>query len=1100
MPLLAQGPGPALVENGIPSFTFIPPELLGIPSAPLALHEMPDGRILMVGPHELIIGDGIRWELQRKAEDCPSVLKNVAISQDGSIFTGIPDGFARITYDADGRWRTSRVAGVPLPISGRGRTLENVTQVPRLWLWHGDSGPVVAWDPSRPARVITSSEVNAHLFAHAGLLYLSNTTTGLLQRLADERTPDEAPTLPISTPDSVTCSAPFNREQSLVGTVSSGLMLFDGTKLSPFGLQQITQGRLRINDLCQTAGGHYAAAIDSVGIVIFAPDASIVMVLDHSLDVRLARINKLLSTKAGDLWALGPQGIVRINFPTRLTRLDHLIRAGISFVEPSRLNGKLWLLANGRTLSARYDESGRIIALDDLTPKGHFVFTLKELAGRLIASSDKGLLSWDSGDWKLISAKLPNTRLLAPTHGAPLRWIYARQGAIGWIDFSTGDPTITELAHPQLPISYGAIVDATGIVWLELGLGRVARLDPGATTGDLVIHDRTQGVPENWVAFCLFEGMARLVTDRQFLLWDATRQLWIKDTASLQRFPLLSGVMGRPIIDTRGRLWITGNDRVHIIDTKGKEAPETLPPDYNPTHLYADSNGCVWIHDAYRFSRYDPALPAPRDAKPTLIVSHLEFPASGRVVRMPGEEVTATASDGNAVVIHCLSPGGTIGQSVSFETRIDSLGEQWLSAGSHGSTLISRLRDGNHKLSVRAVSGTVAGEEVSITLRMLPPWYRSTGAYVGCGVGLTLLLGVILWLPIRTERLQQEKLRNLVASRTQDLRQTNEQLRLLVDETRMKAAALHESEERYRQLSMDLEKRVAQRTEELRERIAQVETLNNELHTSQAETEKTAACLQEVNANLMVANQELESFSYSVSHDLRAPLRNITGFMELLGKRVRALGEKESDRYLDIVISEAKRMADLIDDLLTFSRVGRTELKLQEVRLDELLTEVRRECASELRGRSIDWRISPLPPAFGDRNLVRQALVNLVSNAVKFTRKQPDAIIEIGAKLIPGSPEMVVYHIRDNGAGFNPQYIEKLFRVFQRLHTPRDFEGTGIGLANVKRIITRHGGRVWAEGAVNQGATFYFTLKSFQQGGAPATQPSSPKQAPASPA
>ena len=279
-----------------------------------------------------------------------------------------------------------------------------------------------------------------------------------------------------------------------------------------------------------------------------------------------------------------------------------------------------------------------------------------------------------------------------------------------------------------------------------------------------------------------------------------------------------------------------------------------------------------------------------------------------------------------------------------------------------------------------------------------------------------------------------------------------------------------EDAEAIRRLNTGLEQRV-------RDRTAELEHLNADLRASQDDLAHAAARLQEANSNLLAANQELESFSYSVSHDLRSPLRNIAGFIELLRKRTAGQLDSEADRYFGIVGTEAVRMASLIDDLLTFSRIGRAELHFAPVQLATLVAEVQSELQSDLAGRQVDWRIQPLPPVLGDRTLLRQVVANLLSNAVKFTRKRATAIIEIGTQPSTQDPELITFFVRDNGAGFDPKYSAKLFGVFQRLHNPRDFEGTGIGLANVRRIVERHGGHVWAEGAPDRGATFFFSLK-----------------------
>jgi PAS domain S-box-containing protein len=247
------------------------------------------------------------------------------------------------------------------------------------------------------------------------------------------------------------------------------------------------------------------------------------------------------------------------------------------------------------------------------------------------------------------------------------------------------------------------------------------------------------------------------------------------------------------------------------------------------------------------------------------------------------------------------------------------------------------------------------------------------------------------------------------------------------------------AEEEVRQLNAELEERVGQRT-----------------------------------AELEAANKELEAFSYSVSHDLRAPLRHVAGFVELLREDAAPSLSEKSVRYLATISQSAKRMGDLIDDLLAFSRVGRSEMQKNDVNLDELLQQTLSEFQIGTNGREITWDVCPLPTVRADRSMLRQVLVNLISNAVKFTGKRTRA--EIGVGCASTETKEIVIFVRDNGVGFDPKYTEKLFGVFQRLHSSDEFEGTGIGLANVQRIIHRHGGRVWAEGAVDKGATFYFSI------------------------
>jgi signal transduction histidine kinase len=252
--------------------------------------------------------------------------------------------------------------------------------------------------------------------------------------------------------------------------------------------------------------------------------------------------------------------------------------------------------------------------------------------------------------------------------------------------------------------------------------------------------------------------------------------------------------------------------------------------------------------------------------------------------------------------------------------------------------------------------------------------------------------------------------------------------------------------------------------EQRRHREDEIRKLNQELGKRAAELEAT--------------NKELESFAYSVSHDLRAPLRHMVGYSELLQRQASSLLDEKSQRFIRTILDSAKRMGNLIDDLLAFSRIGRAETKKTEVDLEQLVEEVVAEIEQDTKSRDIAWKIGALPVCYGDRSMLRLVVVNLVSNAVKFTRMRRAAEIEIGC--VDRNKKEVEVFVRDNGAGFEMQYVNKLFGVFERLHPPEQFEGTGIGLATVQRIIHRHGGKVRGEGSVDQGATFYFSLPKAQ--------------------
>jgi light-regulated signal transduction histidine kinase (bacteriophytochrome) len=224
-------------------------------------------------------------------------------------------------------------------------------------------------------------------------------------------------------------------------------------------------------------------------------------------------------------------------------------------------------------------------------------------------------------------------------------------------------------------------------------------------------------------------------------------------------------------------------------------------------------------------------------------------------------------------------------------------------------------------------------------------------------------------------------------------------------------------------------------------------------------------------AELTASNKELEAFTYSVSHDLRAPLRHIGGFSKMLLEKYSEHLDAKGCHYLDEVRAGTQRMARLVDELLALSRVGRQEPRLQVTGMNSLVEEVRIELMKDV----VEWRITSLPFMECDPTLMRQVIMNLLSNAVKYTRPREQAVIEVGQ--MQQGRDTVIF-VRDNGVGFDMKYADKLFGVFQRLHRSEDFEGTGVGLATVHRIIGKHNGRVWAEAALNQGATFFFSLRA----------------------
>jgi light-regulated signal transduction histidine kinase (bacteriophytochrome) len=231
--------------------------------------------------------------------------------------------------------------------------------------------------------------------------------------------------------------------------------------------------------------------------------------------------------------------------------------------------------------------------------------------------------------------------------------------------------------------------------------------------------------------------------------------------------------------------------------------------------------------------------------------------------------------------------------------------------------------------------------------------------------------------------------------------------------------------------------------------------------------------LEAANEAAKAANHDLEAFTYSVSHDLRAPIRQIDGFSRILSEHTGAALDPKSQHYLRRIQDGAQHMGRLVDDLLNLAQVGRRSVRLRSVALDTVVTHALADLQLEVAGRDIEWRIGRLPPVACDPGLMKVVFTNLLANAVKYTRSRNPAVIEVGNLSTNGAP---VIFVRDNGVGFDMRYADKLFGVFQRLHRAEEFEGTGVGLATVQRIIRKHGGEIWAEAEREKGATFRFTI------------------------
>ncbi len=1047
-PIRAAAPG--LNEAGVPAFAISSPAALGLSAPPTDLQPMPDGRILALAGREIAIGDGTRWEVFRLApSETLDGSTQVAIDAAGQLHVGMPSWFARLEFRPEGYLRRAPVAQTPTPLM-----LANaVYDVGGRWYWHGGNGDVVRWRPGEtPVHIAHVTDLE-RAFTLGGADYLSDRADGTFWRL----TPGGAERL-IAAADTnvsytVTCGLDLGGGRLLVGTNGHGLHRLEGDRLLPLAGGGALSGSGRINDLCPTEPGLYAAAIDNVGIVFFDQQLRTVQVLDRALDHRLARVRRLFYSPRGVVWGLLNDGIVRVDFPSRLSYYEPLVSTGLIFAQPYRFEGRLWLLGDGQAQRGVYSEDGRLLRFEIDTPPDEFVCALSTGTGALLAGGRRGLHRRQAAGWELVDGSIADPHLSsAPDENG--RWAILGDNAYGWLRVRGDTYEVVSFPAPELRMTYGVVRDRHGVLWGELGTGRIARLELTGTTPRLEIFGSEHGLGGGWVQLSVLEGEVHANVTGHLLRFNPALRRFTPAGELVRSIPEAQRVTGRPGYDARGRFWLATSNGPLVSVRQGpvfSPLDEEFPAGLQPLFFTPDDGGPVWLHQRLKLARYDPDMPKPARHEASALITRVCFTNQNRTFYAPRRRLPAASATDNSIVVNYVAVGAPPSRTVTFQVRLVGASDEWVSTGVVGSTSYNRLKEGTYILQLRPVTDNKPGPVTSLEFSIRPHWSRTRTAYAAYGVAAFAFVALIAWYASWRERVEKARLELLVAQRTRELNAANQQLASNIESTLQQAEALRVSEERYRQLSTELEHRVAERTE----------------------------ALVRTNEQLSASNQELESFSYSISHDLRAPLRNINGFVDLLRRRNRDTLDTESNRFFQIITAETIRLSQLIDSLLAFARLNRADLKAEPVALASLATQVIAEMRPEYEQRLVEWKVGPLPVVTGDPTLLRQVVANLLSNAIKFTRLRAPAVIEIGTPppnpLHPG--EHAVF-VRDNGAGFDPKYSAKLFGVFQRLHHPREFEGTGIGLANVKRIVLRHGGRVWAEGRPGEGATFFFALPS----------------------
>ena len=788
---------PELLESGVPPFAVFGTEALGLSSPATDLHILPDGRLLLFASRQIVLGDGVRWDLfsQAPAEKTLTTL-GLALDREGKIFMGSPGGFSRVDFGEDGFWRAIPVAPWPPKENPNRPVPRSAIVVGDEWFWHSGSGSVIAWHPGQTARVAGEANMVEDIFSFKGNLYLSEQTEGELYRLHGEKMEIVMTGSVVSAESAITCTVPYDANSVLVGTYGIGLQLFDGQKTRPLLKSGVLSSGLRINDLCETEGNLYAAAVENYGIIFFDHQGHTVQVLDRALDHRLARVKKLRPAPGGVVWGLLDDGVLRVEFPTRISNLEPIIGTGIMTAHPYRYQGKLWIMADGKINRGVYDEEGRLTHFVTDTPGTRHAYSFT-LADKLpIVGTARGAFFHDGKNWISFDPESENMRLLdtVPHNG---RWIYGAKNEIGWIQTDNVSRVTTETFEvPDLKNVFNSNTDKKGDLWLELGNARVGRIRVEHDRPVLRTFDEHEGVPDGWAQVFEIEGTVGFNIGDQILRFDEAGDRFVPDVDFHQKFPGLAEIVGRPGLDAKGRLWVTGNGSVQVFEKQNggwHNIHERMPPGFRPVYFTFEKNGVVWMHADRHLARFDPALPVAAPVAPHAIITHINLVARNRTLFDLNHGLPPLDFSDNSINVHFMAPGNPFATPVTFDVMLEGAGNEWVSNGATGSAVFNRLKEGHYVLRVRPRSGEVIGTEASLPFTILPPWFRSPLAYVIYVVSAIATILFSLWLITYLQRSKNTRLEKLVAQRTGELRESNLLLAQQVEEIRMLSQAIGQS-------------------------------------------------------------------------------------------------------------------------------------------------------------------------------------------------------------------------------------------------------------------------------------------------------------------
>jgi PAS domain S-box-containing protein len=786
-------------ETGAPAYEILGLESLGLNSAPTDLCELPDGRILLVAGTQLALGDGVRWNVfSQNSSEHEAQVSGAAVDEEGAIYVGLNEGVARVEFGEDGFWHPHLQAAWSEAMQSLPQPMPQaiVEFVPDEWIWHSLTGPLFSWRPGAKMKLRGYIDTIEHVFKSGDDLYLCERADGALFK-ADNKG-KSIPLMAQGNFTAITCSLALDAKRTLVGTYGRGLRIFEDGKVTDFAADELFSKGSRVNNLCRTEGGYFAAALDNYGIVFFREDGQAVQVLDRTIDNRLTRVKKLVAGRGGVIWGLWDGGILRVKFPSNLSHYESLLANGLTSAHPFRIEGHLWLMADGRLLKAVYNHNQRLVRFELDSPEGVFVNAFSNVNGHPVAGTEAGAYVRTAHGWECFAPEAAYFRTLEPK-ARDGRWLFVARNTVGWAETAGESLRIVEThAVPSLGnVLNKSIQDAAGRIWMELGAGRVACVQVTKEAPTVRIYTENDGLPQNWPQLFLIDGNIAAHVSDGIYRFDAASDLFVPDTQFLSEIPGAHAIFGRPSVDPKGRLWIVSDGVLQVRqrrDGRWDNLLYSVPLNYQPFYPTFEENGTVWLHAQSRLTRIDPSIPEAPPRPLAAQLTQISVAGGKKVLYRFNQSPLELDYDDNSVVAHFVVCENPLDAAVNFEIKLEGVSNAgWVAVGNTGSANFDHLKEGKYVLHVRPRLGDKTGAEAVAAFTIKPPWFRTPLAY--SAYVAALILAVVLAIRLSTFLQHRENLRleHVVAERTNELRLSNEKQAKQMEEIRVLTQAITQS-------------------------------------------------------------------------------------------------------------------------------------------------------------------------------------------------------------------------------------------------------------------------------------------------------------------